>query len=319
MKKLLGVLFVALLIAALLPVVAGAEIVESGTCGNLRTNLTWTLDDQGRLTISGTGAMKDYPSNDAPWKGKTVKNVVIEDGVTTIGVCAFRDCTSLTSVSIPDGVTSIGSWAFLGCNNVTDINIPDSVTTIDPGAFSGCWGLASISIPKGVTSIGNMAFYCCLNLTSVSILDSVTSIGAQAFYECSSLTSVAIPKGVTRLESEIFCNCANLASVTLPKGLTVICNYAFSACSKLMDVYYSGTEAEKESLTIGSDNVCLTNAQWHYAPAIVDSGTCGKNGDNLTWTLDEEGTLTISGMGGDEGLLSHRCAVERKDCQKRGH
>ena len=77
MKKLLGVLFVAMLIAALLPVVAGAEIVEIGACGKDGNNLTWTLDDQGKLTISGTGEMKDYSQSDyAPWRGEGVKNAV---------------------------------------------------------------------------------------------------------------------------------------------------------------------------------------------------------------------------------------------------
>ena len=109
MKKLLVALIVSLFV---LSFSVCAEIVESGQCGE---NLTWTLDDKGTLTVSGEGAISDgaFDSFDS------IKNVVINDGVTSIGDSAFSYCESLTSIVIPDGVISIGNWAFDECPDLT--------------------------------------------------------------------------------------------------------------------------------------------------------------------------------------------------------
>jgi hypothetical protein len=96
--------------------------VASGNCGKNGDNLTWTLSEAGVLTISGTGDMNDYSSNDpAPW-GITPTSVVIANGVTSIGAAAFSGCTSLTSVTIPASVTTIGAGAFSGCSGLTSVN-----------------------------------------------------------------------------------------------------------------------------------------------------------------------------------------------------
>ena len=111
-KRLLSFVLAVLMIVSILPATAlAADIVDSGTCG---AEVTWTLDSEGVLTISGTGAMKDYDPYKAPWYGSRsrVKSAVIADGVTSIGDYAFRDCYNLASVSIPDSVTSIGDSAF---------------------------------------------------------------------------------------------------------------------------------------------------------------------------------------------------------------
>ena len=114
-------------------------------------------------------------------------DVVIPEGVTSIGNDAFWGCSSLTSVVIPDGVTSIGNDAFWGCSSLTSIVIPESVTSINDRAFEGCKSLASVVIPKGVTSIGDLAFCNCSSLTSVVIPASVTSIGNWTFEGCCGL------------------------------------------------------------------------------------------------------------------------------------
>ena len=140
-KRLLSILLAVLMIASLLPATAlAANIVRSGNCGaeGDGSNLTWTLDSEGVLTISGSGDMYDYGSSSAPWSyydRTQVRSAVIADGVTSIGKWAFYDCTSLTSVTIPDSVTSIGEQAFYNCTSLTSVTIPDSVTSIGWCAF----------------------------------------------------------------------------------------------------------------------------------------------------------------------------------------
>ena len=277
-KRLLSFVLTVLMIASLLPVSAlAADIVKSGTCGaeGDGSNLTWTLDREGVLTISGTGDMCDYNSCVyVQWfdSRSRVKSAVIAEGVTSIGNHAFDDCTSLTSVTIPDSVTIIGERAFDDCTSLTSVTIPDSVTRIGDGAFTSCTSLTGIWVAEGnshyasdafgvlfnkdkttlvqcpgafsgsyaildsVTSICHYAFDGCTSLTSVTIPDSVTSIGGQAFMDCSSLTSVTIPDGVTSIGWYAFDGCASLTSVTIPNSVTSIGWYAFDGCTSLTSV-----------------------------------------------------------------------------------
>ncbi|MGN0606860.1 MAG: leucine-rich repeat domain-containing protein, partial [Oscillospiraceae bacterium] len=244
-------------------IISAENISASGSCGE---NCTWSFDETTEtLTISGSGDMNDYDnsSNKAPWcdyRGY-IESVIIENGITSIGNHTFTDCRSLTSIIIPDSVISIGNHAFYNCSSLTEITIPDSVTSIANYIFSDCSSLTSITIPDSIISVGNHAFYNCSRLTSITLSDSVASIGYCAFYGCSNLESITIPDSVTSIEYK-----------------------AFYECEKLTDIYYSGTEWN--SITIGSDNECLTYAAIHYT-------NCGKN---CTWSFDETtGTLTISG------------------------
>lgn len=96
--------------------------ITSGSCGD---DLTWNIDDDGKLTISGTGEMQSWSTpSDVPWVSikDSIKEVVISDGVTSIAGNAFKDCTSLTGITIPVSVTSIGDHAFDGCTSLTDVN-----------------------------------------------------------------------------------------------------------------------------------------------------------------------------------------------------
>ena len=218
------------------PTPPSETIVASGTCGD---NLTWKLDDEGTLTISGKGAMTEWVNSDsAPWKtySNTINKVVIQPGVTSIGGHAFSKCKNLTSITIPEGVTSIGSDAFSGCSSLTSITIPEGVTSIGEYAFYACENLKSITIPKSVTSIGNYAFGGCSSLTSITIPEGVTSIEGGVFYKCSSLTSITIPESVTSIGWYAFQGCSSLTSITIPEGVTSIGLYAFQGCSSLTSI-----------------------------------------------------------------------------------
>ena len=291
-KRLLSFVLAVLMIASLLPATAlAADIVDSGTCGaeGDGSNLTWTLDREGVLTISGSGDMYDYGLSDAPWYGirSRVKSAVIADGVTSIGYKAFDDCTSLTSVTIPDSVTSIGDWAFSYCTSLTSVTLPDSVTRIGERAFYYCTSLTSVTIPDSVTSIGEFAFSGCTSLTSVTIPDSVTSIGNGAFKGCTSLTSVTIPGSVTRIGVGAFASCTSLTSVTIPDSVTRIGKQAFDYCTSLTDVYYAGSEAQWKAISIssaGNNDLLTANIHYNYGSHthsykdVVTAPTCTEKG-----------------------------------------
>ena len=241
-KKILSILLSMILLFSVCPTgvfdfTAGAETVSS-TCGN---NLTWQYNTSTyTLTISGTGTMTDYSSSkyngtstyvtDAPWRSyyDTMKTVIINSGVTSIGEHAFHYCTGLTSITIPDSVTSIGYSAFSGCTGLTSVTIPDSVTSLENYAFYDCTELTSITIGNSVTSIGDFVFSYCTGLTSITIPDSVTSIGGSAFYGCTSLESFTIGNRVTSIGREAFYNCTSLNKVNI-SDIAAWCNILFVA------------------------------------------------------------------------------------------
>ena len=165
-------------------------------------------------------------------------------GETRIESCAFKGCSSLTSISIPDSVRNIGSSAFEGCSSLTSISIPDSVRWIQNMAFEGCSSLTSISIPDSVTKIEFGAFHGCSSLTSISIPPSVRKIGEGAFSSCSSLTSISIPDSVTEIGEGAFFGCSSLTSISIPPSVKEIKGGgsfpgAFKYCSSLTTVKVS--------------------------------------------------------------------------------
>ncbi len=217
---------------------AGVTIVASGSCGAEGDNVTYTLDSEGTLIISGSGEMKNYGhfDNCSPFCYSNVKKVIIKDGVTSISECAFEYCKGLTSIVIPDSVHTIGKLSFSDCIGLTSIVIPDSVTSIGGFAFSDCKGLTSIVIPDSVTSIGGFAFSGCKGLTSIVIPDSVTSIEGFAFYGCTGLASITIPDSVTLINDYTFSNCTSLTSITIGNRVTEIGNDAFYGCVVLTSI-----------------------------------------------------------------------------------
>ena len=172
-------------------------IVASGYCGSTSEgngeNISWELNSNGLLTVSGTGKMKEFTISNSPWKNDNrIREAVISNGITNIGTFAFYGCTSLVSVEIPDSVVTIGQGSFEGCVSLDSIVIPDSVTSIGISAFQGCTGLSSITIPDSVTSISDEAFYGCNGLTSITIPDSVTSISDEAFHGCNNINRLIL-------------------------------------------------------------------------------------------------------------------------------
>ena len=211
--------------------------------GIIHAEITWSLSDDGTLTVSGTD-MPDYSPKKAPWysRRQIIEKVVIENGVTSIGENAFYDCSHLTSVTIGNSVTSIGDYAFGGCHDLTSVTIGNSVTSIGDYAFSECYSLTSVTIGNSVTSIGDYAFpdskwydnqpdglfyagkvlYCYKGTmpsnTKIDIKEGTTQIRGYAFQGCKGLTSVTIPNSVTNIGERVFSGCSSLASIIVDKG-----------------------------------------------------------------------------------------------------
>lgn len=165
------------------------------------------------LYITGSGAMGDYNTySTLPW-GKTITEVVIQDGVTTIGSYAFYYCSKLTSVTISDSVISIGDYAFSNCTNIDNLIIEEGITTIGKYAFNYCSKLSTIRIPDSVTSIGEYAFRYCSGLTSATIEEGLAQIASRTFYGCSQLSSITIPSSITAVGTDAFYGCSALSSV----------------------------------------------------------------------------------------------------------
>ena len=269
-----------------------------GSCGSCGENVTWTLDDSGLLTISGTGPMREGGVFQSSFPTNSVKTAVIEDGVTSIGFYAFCDCAALSSVSLPDSITRISNSAFKGCAALSNVSLPDGVTEIYPSAFEGCASLSSINIPDSVTFIGSFAFKGCASLGSITIPDGVTEIYSSAFESCASLDSITIPDGVTGIDYHAFYGCTGLANAYIPGSVTYIGTAAFPAGSNLT-IYGEHHSAAQEFAVQNEISFSLTGNQ----PTEVGSGNCG---ENLTWTLYSDGVLYISGSGSMENYATVR-------------
>lgn len=139
--------------------------------------------------------------------------------------------------------------------------------------------ITSIVIEYGVTTIESKTFFQYKQLKSVTIADSVTKIGNQAFAHCSSLTNVTIGKGVTTIDYGAFIDCGSLVSITIGKGVTTIVTQAFDECTNLLDVYYEGTKAEWDSISIAVRNDNLKNATLHCE--YVEGGSSGGTGGGI--------------------------------------
>ena len=157
-----------------------AAIIASGKCGD---GISWSLDENGVLWLSGEGKMDDYESADvSPWAKKRgrIVEVNFENGITTVGGYAFRNCSRLQKVTLPSSLQSIKQSAFNHCAELTSIEIPEGTETIDGFAFTGCEALADVTIPESMKTIKRYAFRGCNKLRKVKT-NSDCILGTHAF------------------------------------------------------------------------------------------------------------------------------------------
>ena len=228
-------------------------------------------------------------------------DIVLPENVSIIDSDAFYSCSGLRSITFPNGLKEIGGEAFYGCNGLTEVTIPSGVKKIGGDVFGGCKNLQNIyvadgntaytsadgvlftkdkktlcsypagksktdyTIPNGTMEIMNYAFEECNNLRNITFPNTLETIRYYAFAYCSSLLNIAYPDSLKCIEYNAFEECKKLKSITMPKSVTEIGDSAFSGCLKLKDVYYGGTEEDREKISVEwKFNDVLFKATWHY-------------------------------------------------------
>ena len=245
-----------------------ANTIASGTTGSL----TWALDEDGTLTISGKGEMPDYSNESpSPWH-------------------EYRD--DIISVIIGNDVSSIGVESFFGCIKIISVSIGNSVTDIRGSSFSGCISLASVEIPNSVINIMGQAFYSCIGLSSVTFGKSVTTIGSEVFRRCDNLTEIFIYQEIP----PVF--------YTNYSGLLVRSEHPFSNESMSNTTLFVPSGAVKsyscaevwrdfsKIAAIDDPKSFVTECKCHCLEDIA----CGTT-YMLKWVLSSNGVLTFSGEG----------------------
>ena len=251
-KKILSILLALVMVLAMAPVSVFAE-------DDILNYLTYEIVDGG-VTITDC---------DESISGEVVIPDTIEGyPVTSIGYCAFIECTNLKEITIPDSVTSIGYGAFAYCVVLTSITVDKNNANYSSDEYGVLFNKdkteliqyptgnsrTSYIIPDSVTSIGELAFYCCTSLTEITIPDSVKSIGDAAFGICTNLKEITISDSVTSIGAGAFVYCDSLTEVTIPANVTEIGANAFGYAmpngegERLLDGFiiygYAGTAAE---------------------------------------------------------------------------
>ena len=264
-------------------VCASGTLNLDGTCGD---DLTWTLDNSGKLTISGTGAMYDYDcdyesySFTSPW-------------------AKYR--SMIRSVEIGSGVTSIGSYAFVD-TNITSLNIPGNVKSLGAGSFSDNRYLVNLTFSSGLKRIESMAF-AGSHLSTVVIPDGVTSIGERAFSNCvrgDIVNGEWVPSGLT--------------AITIPASVISIGKdmlKTYDEYDLLANVNFGGTQDQWNAIG-GKDAGVPDTAKLNCATAVA-SGSCGTG---VKWSLASNGVLVITGTG--KGIMKDYAEGSRKPWESKG-
>ncbi len=258
--RITGLLLTVVMLVAMLgafSLTASAATI-TGQCGD---NATYTLTDDGVLTVSGTGAIENNAFRHSAEIYATLNK-------------GFTDYLKIQKVVINEGITEIGNQAFLECSNIASVTLPSTITKIQGYAFYQCTNLKSINLPEGLTYIGTTAFYQCKNLTEITIPSTLTYLGTDAFMNCTSLKTVILSEGMTAtISTGAFgyygASNTNFTHITIPASVTKIADEAFWGTSALKNV------------TIKNKDIILGN-QSFFASDIVFTVPCNFNKTKIT-------------------------------------
>lgn len=267
------------------------------------SELVWSLDADGVLTIEGPGPLPDqgieYPdggsglgTTKAPWADyrEEITSIVITESVTGIGDYAFTGCSKVTSVSIAEGVEFIGEGAFAE-TGITQLNLPQSITDVEAYAFYSCMDLETAVLPNNLKEIDMATFGFCKELTDITLPTSLEEIGSDAFLWCA-FSNIQIPDSVSYIGMGAFTACTNLQAVTLPANLESISMSLFMNCLSLVEI-----RVPEKVREIASDAFRDTSSNLKiYAPAGSYTATdwAAENTDYTVIVEDNQGSDTLA-------------------------
>lgn len=295
-KRILAMILTVCMFLTTLPASVFADTVVTIASGRCGTDVTWTLTDQGTLTISGSGDMDGYSASNspiaekAPWSSYGVKKVIIEDGVDTIGEAAFYRCYSLEEVVLPDKMSYINSSAFNYCSELTSIKIPYGIPVIRRNTFYQCYRLKSVEISASVACIEQGAFGFCQSLKQLLVPATVETIETNAFLGCKDLTLI----GASGSKAETYANQDGFAFMEHEHEWDNGDNDNLS-CADVNHVTYTCTGCfgtESQDITVPHDMI-LVEGVAHTCTAdgniaYYNCSECGK------YFLDELGEMEVN-------------------------
>lgn len=253
-----------------------SETSSSGSCG---PNLTWTLDDQGVLTISGSGAMNSYMTFKgeprAPWYSRRndIKKLVIREGVTALGACAFLDCTNLTSAIVPEGIRSLPFQVFRNCIHLTELKLPGTLEMLDNECL---WyiGITEFMLPASVTQVKEhfygaqaskiLADPANPNYTDVDGVLFSKDRKTLVMYPEMKGTDYTVPEGTQIIRGHAFAYNSVLEQIIIPASVQEIQAWGFCGASQLKTVYYYGNNDTWNSIVSKENNDALLNATVNF-------------------------------------------------------
>ena len=321
-QTLTRLLLSCLLLVLLTVTVSAADTVSSGSCGaeGDGSNLTWTLDSDGVLTISGSGAISDYERGKTPWSDLCgdIKNVIVGEGVTRVGNNAFYDCKEITAVSLPDSLQSLGNAAFGWCYNLKSIKLPQGLQSIGIGAFYWNRAIPEITIPGSVQEIGAGAFARCVAMEAIRVekdnavycdIDGVLFDKAGTTlvqYPAGRAGAYQIPDGVTdSVQEEEFACAGKLTELTIPASMQKIGDFSF--CGQLKSILVeNGNPSYKsvDGVLFSADGKTLVayppakrDADYTIPSGVEQIGVCAFHSVQVTQITVPDSVEKIGRMG----------------------
>lgn len=269
------------------------QIEKTGECGE---GLSYVLEDDGTLTITGTGQIADEAFRDVP----AIRNVVINEGVSGIGAMAFLDTWNIVTISFPQSMRIIGDSAFSVCRSLGNVSIPEGVTSVGEGSFSCCFAMNKLSIPSTLTDIGDNAFYGCVSLDKIVVSDNNPAYDSRE--ECNALIdsrsnellvgcrSTVIPEGIAAIGEYAFASIEGFTDIVIPDSIKTIGKSAFFSCIDLKNIHIPSTVesiGENAFFEHNRDLAIHTKKDsyvWSYAVdnkiAVIDTGSTDSSMDD---------------------------------------
>ncbi len=277
------ILSISMLICMVISLFSAVPAYAVGS-GKVNDNVTWELDEEGTLTISGTGSFGFRYDSDHPWRSQqsSIKEIVVEEGITGLNRYALKGCSNATKLSLPSTLESIDEEALYGIG-VSELILPDGLKSISYHAIAHSSSVEKIVIPDSVTSLSYQAFYICGNLKTVHLGSGVSSFNPAtviannyvlenltvsennpylmvedgvlynktkteliAYLHTKTDTEFTVSDKITAIGSYAFISATALTKITLPEGITSIGENAFASCiSAVINIPNTVTEIGK--------------------------------------------------------------------------